>query len=505
MIISAADIHTYYKPSRCQRRVYLIQHPPESIGIAGAASYYAQSQEADYHVERYYYKRLEKPFDISKFPEDQQVQATLEAILRQEPVIYKPIFTSEWRYKRRKYTLSARPEFLVWGEKGYTMRHCRMAKKITRENHPDIYTLAQFHAWVFYRVLGYWPAYLEVGNSTGNVMDIELPQSGKIEHQIQKLMDLKHARKMPYYPISWTKCQNCLFRDYCWDLAKSINDIALIPNLEAHLLLALRDSGLSTVEELLAAHTPESLAGFVWEESYTQREVGYEKALHILRMAQTLQTRKPILTQQPHLPISPTWVMFDLEGVPARPGQPEKVYLWGMSLKGEQDQNMQLISQAVNRQADRDNWFAFLEQSQTVFETLGDLPFVHWGSFEPYCINMYLQRFGDRQGAALRIQRNLFDFFQVLKDSVIVPLPSYSLKVIEKYVGFERQDQDTGGYWSVVNYLKSVSTKNPTRRQEILDQLLAYNGSDLEAMWHVLVWFQNFLAETEQEESQADV
>ena len=120
---------------------------------------------------------------------------------------------------------------------------------------------------------------------------------------------------------------------------------------------------------------------------------------------------------------------------------------------------------------------------------------MHWGSFEPYCIKLYSQRFGDRRGVAKRIQNNLLDFFNVLKQSVIIPLPSYSLKVIEKYVGFERPDQDTGGYWSVVSYLKSISTKNMARRDQIRDQLMAYNCSDLEAMWHVMRWFQKLIGD----------
>ena len=60
-------------------------------------------------------------------------------------------------------------------------------------------------------------------------------------------------------------------------------------------------------------------------------------------------------------------------------------------------------------------------------------------------------------------------------------------------MGFERTDQDTGGYWSVVNYLKSVNTKNVARRDEIMTQLLAYNASDLEAMWQVLCWFEDLI------------
>jgi len=491
--ISATDFHTYYKPSRCQRRVHLIHHPPPQADTEAVSHYYAHAQETDYHVERYYFKRLNQPLDLSQLEAKARKKATLQAILRQEPVIYKPLLVYTWKHKGQRYHLEATPDFLIWSDGGYIMRHCRMAKKINRDNHPDIFWISHFHAWIYERLFGEWPLALEVGHSTGSMTELPLPDVAKLEQMLDQLISWRESEEMPYHPVSWTKCQSCHFRDYCWNLAEESEDISLVPNLESALILALRQSGVTTVSGLLETHSVESLAAYEWNESLTTRKIGHKKAQAMLHMAQALLTQQPILTQQPPLPDTRHWLMFDVEGVPARPGQPEKVYLWGMYLMGEQEQNLQLISQTLNREADRDNWFAFLERVRELFDTYGDLPFVHWGSFEPYCIKLYTKRFGDRRGVARRIQANLLDFFELLKASVVVPIPSYSLKVLEKYVGFERSDQDTGGYWSVVNYLKSISTKNQARREEIMSQLLAYNCSDLEAMWHIMVWFQELI------------
>lgn len=492
MKLNSAHIHTFFKPSRCQRRVYLMEHPPEGMSQA-ENDYYAHAEEVDYHVERYYYKRLPKPLDLSQVTPEKKEKTSRKAMKRQTPVIYKAAFTYDWSYQGQAVQLEVNPDFILWEPEGYVLRYCRMAKKVTRDNHGDIFWIAQFHAWVMERILGEAPLRLEVGNATGRIMELPLPGTGSVETFLENLMKWRLAEAPPYHPVSWTKCQSCLFKDHCWQIAESVNDIALVPNLEAKLILSLRKAGVLTVAELPEKFNKQSLAEFSFPSGNTEQVVGKAKAESMLQMANAMLSGKPLLKKDPRLPETPHWMMFDLEAVPARPGQPEKVYLWGMHLKGESDENLQLISTTLNRQADRDNWFDFLARCGEVFDTYGDMPFVHWGNFEAYCLKLYVKRFGDRHGVARRIQRNLLDLFQVLKNTAVIPLPSYSLKVIEKYVGFERPDQDTGGYWSVVNYLKSVNTKNAARRDEIMTQLLAYNASDLEAMWQVLCWFEDLI------------
>jgi len=60
-------------------------------------------------------------------------------------------------------------------------------------------------------------------------------------------------------------------------------------------------------------------------------------------------------------------------------------------------------------------------------------------------LNTYIERFGDRNGIAARVANNLLDLLPITQDSVVLPLPSYSLKVVEEHIGFKRIQKEYGG------------------------------------------------------------
>ncbi len=72
-------------------------------------------------------------------------------------------------------------------------------------------------------------------------------------------------------------------------------------------------------------------------------------------------------------------------------------------------------------------------------------PFVHWHHYERVHLDMYIDRFGDPKGVAARVKENLLDLLPITQRSIALPLPSYSLKVIEQYIGFERTQKEYGG------------------------------------------------------------
>ena len=78
----------------------------------------------------------------------------------------------------------------------------------------------------------------------------------------------------------------------------------------------------------------------------------------------------------------------------------------------------------------------------------------------------------------------------ITQKSIALPLPSYSLKVVEQYVGFQRQLEEYGGEWAMAKYIEAVETEDPAARAEVMDQILAYNKEDLEATWAVLEWLR---------------
>ncbi len=51
----------------------------------------------------------------------------------------------------------------------------------------------------------------------------------------------------------------------------------------------------------------------------------------------------------------------------------------------------------------------------------------------------------------------------VVGESFVFPLPSLSLKVIEKHVGFTRKLSETDGAWAICRYIEAIETSDPRR------------------------------------------
>jgi predicted RecB family nuclease len=122
-----------------------------------------------------------------------------------------------------------------------------------------------------------------------------------------------------------------------------------------------------------------------------------------------------------------------------------------------------------------------------------DIPFVHWHHYERVKIDLYLERYGDRKGITDRVKGNLIDLLPITQRSVALPLPSYSLKVVEKYVGFKRILNEVAGDWAMAKYIEAVETQDPDVRNDLMAQIPDYNREDLEATLAVLRWLKSKL------------
>lgn len=87
-------------------------------------------------------------------------------------------------------------------------------------------------------------------------------------------------------------------------------------------------------------------------------------------------------------------------------------------------------------------------------------------------------------------QRNLLDLLPIVQQSIALPLPSYSLKVVERYVGFQRTQDEYGGDWAMAKYIEATETEDEALRAEVIDKILVYNQEDLQATWAVLGWLR---------------
>ena len=85
---------------------------------------------------------------------------------------------------------------------------------------------------------------------------------------------------------------------------------------------------------------------------------------------------------------------------------------------------------------------------------------------------------------------NLLDVLPIVQQSIALPLPSYSFKVVERYVGFRRTLPEANGEWAIVQYIEATEMQNAEQRDAVMAQIRGYNREDLEATWAVLQWLR---------------
>jgi predicted RecB family nuclease len=133
------------------------------------------------------------------------------------------------------------------------------------------------------------------------------------------------------------------------------------------------------------------------------------------------------------IPQALNYAIFDLEGLPPQLDELEKIYLWGLQVYGTEPSEYLGATAGFEPYGDREGWEAFLNNARRILDAYGDdIPFVHWHHYERLKLEMYVDRYGDREGVAARVGANLFDLLPATRDSVALPLSSYSLKAVER-------------------------------------------------------------------------
>jgi predicted RecB family nuclease len=173
-----------------------------------------------------------------------------------------------------------------------------------------------------------------------------------------------------------------------------------------------------------------------------------------------MELGQELILKAPDIPDAPNYLMFDLEGLPPQYEESDKVYLWGMQVFGNKPTGFLAAVAGFGTDGDKQGWFDFLARAKQIFSDYGDIKFVHWADYEKTNVKRYIDRYGDPEGIAARVQANLLDLLDVAEESIVLPLPSYSLKVIEQHIGYKRTQEEYGGQWSMAQYIEAVDQEN---------------------------------------------
>lgn len=485
--LSPSDFYTLLWPKACDLRVYLLAHgAPE-----GEPSPYEEliRRFGDKH-EKGHLATLMDVTDLSSGSFEERVEKTKEAIRGEAGVIYQGAFQLDYELNGVRWLITGIPDFLIREGTSYIIRDSKIARRITPNDHPEIIYALKLYGWLFEKCIGKSPVRLEVHSGANELVSIPFTASENgVLDLFRKITSLKTVASEPYSPVGWSKCGCCSFNHQCWAKAKAEQDVAILLKVDQGLAIQFHQDNVHSVSDLIGHFNETELTNYKYPSGKTSRKVG-KSAFTILSAAKALSTNQAIWLQKPDIPEFENYVMFDLEGIPPQLDELDKIYLWGMQVFGESPGEYQFGQAGFGPDGDLQGWREFLARANGIFQKLGDIPFVHWHQYEKTHIDRYLKRYGDVEGIGVRVLKNLIDLLPITQKSVVLPLPSYSLKVIEKYIGFKRSQDEYGGDWSIAKYIEATEMEDEAGRGKVMKEILLYNKEDLAATWAVLQWLR---------------
>jgi predicted RecB family nuclease len=488
MTLTASDFYRAYRPSECDLRLYLHHR---GVKAAEPGPFEEVIRRLGERHERARLGELAGVLNLGDGTLEDRQRRTLEAIRTGVAVIYQAVLMAVIRLGGRECTVVGIPDFLIREGDGYVIHDVKISRRITESAHPEILWQLRLYGRLFQLVTDCAPVRLEVYNGQGAIVPVEPASVDAVEQRLTHLLDVVEATEAPFEPVGWTRCGGCGYHDRCWTEAEARNDVALVIGVDKSIARALRGIKIVSYDDLLNEFEEARLSEFQRPRGQKMQRIG-KAAASIMLSARALQSQQPIALAPPAIPDHANFVMFDLEGLPPHLDELEKIYLWGLQVYGKSPSAFTAATADFGAGGDCEGWEQFLRNAAQTMKDYGNIPFVHWSPYEKTKLKLYIERYGDRDGVAAAVLANLFNLLPVVENAVMLPLQSYSLKVVEEYVGFKRTQQEYGGQWSMAQYIEATETEDEAARQRVMEAILKYNEEDLAATWAVLCWIRDF-------------
>ncbi|HLC84770.1 MAG TPA: TM0106 family RecB-like putative nuclease [Candidatus Nanoarchaeia archaeon] len=266
-------------------------------------------------------------------------------------------------------------------------------------------------------------------------------------------------------PVLISFCRECVWQNNCVPKMERERDVSLVYKLNRTHKDQLKEIGINTIDQLAVAKEKDLIE---------LKRVGLATAQRWILQAKSLIDKKPVVLVPPKFPKSKVEVYFDIEG------ETELAidYLYGCFIV--EDGKARYVSFWADRPEDeRVMWEAFCR----FIAKIKDPVIYCYSSYEKTSLKRMKDRYGCDDAIWNKLHESLVDLYAVVLKSVILPVTSYSIKPIAKYLGFSWREKKAGGRQSLFWYAKYLEG-DKNLKQLIVD----YNEDDTKAMKVLKDW-----------------
>jgi len=359
--------------------------------------------------------------------------------------------------------------------------------KLGKKPKPEYQLVAAFNAYVLAEVQGVWP-------ETAWLLLKEKQYAVSLERYVPKLQAalddcldlhngiLTHAEP-PEVFISRSRCDMCPWLSHCYETAKATNHLSLLPGVTKTRYPTLVEMGITTVEALAKSQPTRLAYELAVEEFITEKMVFQAQANWTgSAIAQLHQNTFPLTPN--HIPTTEIDLYFDIEAAPDK----DLIYLHGVLVVNHttQEETFHALVAETPEQEEA-AWFSFL----ALVDSYANAPIYHFCPYEAQTVKRLGELYGNQGVDIEQLLDRFIDIHKHIVDSVALPVESYALKHLARWMGFEWRDEDANGAQSICWYDDWLRTGDRT----YLNTILRYNEDDCKATYRVKDWLVNFAQE----------
>ena len=430
-------------------------------------------------------------------------------------------------------TLMSRPDLLVkqpgqsnFGDWMYVPTNI----KLGRRPKPEYQIVAAFSAQLLATVQEVWPntARLILRRQDSYAVSLErwVPL---MQDVLSDCMETLLLHQEPEVFISRQRCSLCRWYSSCYAIAQSQQHISLLPGVTPSRYRDLQTLGVTTLESLAEAtiSTLEPAVGSEIASELVQQAQSTVQNRAILRQGHYPTLREPLLypiLRQPlrepetplanekdysssspleyaqpgtgnangktprrstagnTLPTASVELYFDIEAEP----ELQLDYLLGVLVVDRQTQTQTFHPLLAEHPSDEALiWQQFLD----LLELYPDAPIFHFSDYEVETVKRLAKLYNTPFKQVKPLLSRFVDMHERVMNTVTLPVESYSLKHLARWLGFEWRDSGITGSQCVCLYDQWLKTSD----RSLLDVILRYNEDDCRATYLLKNWLVNFL------------
>jgi uncharacterized protein len=132
------------------------------------------------------------------------------------------------------------------------------------------------------------------------------------------------------------------------------------------------------------------------------------------------------------------------------------------------------------------------EQFLDLVSLYPDAPIFHFSDYEVETIKRLAKLYQTPQPQLQRLLSQFVDVHWYVMNTATLPVESYSLKHLARWIGFEWRDAGITGSQCVCLYNQWLETSD----RSVLDVILRYNEDDCRATYYLKNWLVNFMQDS---------